>query len=243
MGNGVKLKMVLIPPGKFRMGDENSRYGDEKPAREVTISKAFYVGVYEVSRGEFRKFADAEQLKDDGWKNPGFEQTDEHPVVNVSWDDSHLFCKWLSGRANDVQKGRKICLPSEAQWEYACRAGTTTQYSFGDDAELLVKNGNGSGKEDGYEYTAPVGKFPSNAFGLHDMHGNVWEWCEDWLGPYEVSANKDPLQKDKHSNDSRVLRGGAYYNYAVSCRSAYRNSNAPGTRLNSIGFRVCFCLD
>ena len=246
LGNGIKLKMVLIPPGKFRMGSEandNVAYADQSPAREVTISKAFYVGVYEVSRGEFRKFADAEQFKDDGWKKTFFELTDDHPVVDVSWDDCQAFCEWLSVRANDVRKGRKVSLPSEAQWEYACRAGTTTQYGFGDDAKLLVKHGNGWSKEDGYEYTAPVGQFPSNAFGLHDMHGNVWEWCEDWYGPYEASANKDPLRMAKHSNDSRVIRGGSWIGIPVFCRSANRFWRAPGNRDDVVGFRICCRLD
>jgi len=279
LGSGMKLKMVLIPPGKFRMGSSvNERVfeDDEKPSREVTISKAFYLGMYEVSRGEFRRFVDEEQYQTEAeadgtgsdhwdkvkevfrkdksiiWKNAGFEQTDDHPVVNVSWNDAQAFCRWASRRT-----GRTVVLPSEAEWEYACRAGTTTRFSFGDDAELLASNANSpdaTAKEefpewktimgdDGYAYTAPIGTFKPNAFGLYDMHGNVYEWCHDWYGPYQGLPLKNPLRDVKQTANHRVMRGGSWRLSPLFCRSAVRLYYAPDGRSYTIGFRVCIRLD
>jgi formylglycine-generating enzyme required for sulfatase activity len=155
------------------------------------------------------------------WKNRGFRQTDMHPVVNVSWNDARAFCRWLAKRS-----GRKARLPSEAQWEHACRAGTQTPYFFGDDAEELTEYANvadGTARrkfpswtaairaEDGHVFTAPVGSYRPNAFGLYDMHGNVWQWCQDWYEPgLGDLGGRDPLRADQGSSAARVLRGGSW---------------------------------
>ena len=188
---------------------------DEQPSHSVRITEPFYLGAHEVTVGQFRRFVESMTYKteaeQDGkggsgwnessgkfdedarytWRNPGFVQTDDHPVTNVSWNDATAFCRWLSG-----QDGRTYRLPTEAEWEYACRAGTTSWYSCGNDSEGLAAVGNvadGTAKakyggwpaiksRDGYVYAAPVGRFRPNAFGLYDMHGNVHEWCGDWYG-------------------------------------------------------------
>jgi formylglycine-generating enzyme required for sulfatase activity len=276
LGKGVKLEMVLIPAGEFKMGspqDEKNRLDDEGPQHRVRIAKPFYMGIHEVTIGQFRQFVadtgyktDAEKGRNPGawgwnpdkkefdfkekysWRNAGFEQTDEHPVVNVSWNDAVAFCEWLSKK-----EGKSYRLPTEAQWEYACRAGTTTRYSSGDDPETLAKVGNVAdataktkfpdwswtiAASDGYVFTAPVGKFKPNVFGLYDMHGNVWEWCADWYGNayYAASPADDP--KGPASGSVRVRRGGGWGSYAGYCRSAGRNDGTPGGRHSNLGFRV-----
>ena len=190
-------------------------FENEHPQHRVRITRPFYLGTYHVTRGQFRQFvADThyktESEKDEkpgawawnaatkeyrfhkefSWKNTGFEQTDEHPVVNVSWNDAVAFCEWLSKK-----EGKTYRLPTEAEWEYACRAGTTTRYYSGDDPETVATVGNVADAtyratfprvehtikaSDGYVFTAPVGQFKPNAFGLYDMHGNAWQWCADW---------------------------------------------------------------
>ena len=170
----------------------------------------------------------------------GFEQTDEHPVVNVSWNDAVAFCKWLNRK-----EGKTYRLPTEAEWEYACRAGTTTRYYSGDDPETLAKVGNVADAalkakfpdwqytikaNDGYVFTAPVGKFTPNAFGLYDMHGNAWQWCTDWYGAeyYARSPIDDPTGPD--SGAVHVLRGGSWFVRPFFSRSAtrYWRAGRPG---------------
>ena len=273
------MKFVRIPAGTFQMGspnEEKDRSGDEE-LHEVTLTKDFYLGVYEVTRGQFRKFVDDSGYKTEGeadgkrgngwdaatkawtqdakhtWKNTGFEQTDEHPVVLVSWNDAVAFCNWLSNK-----DGKEYRLPSEAEWEFACRAGSKTRYHFGDDDENLAKYGNvadtdfrtatgndgGIKASDGFGFTAPVGKLKANAFGLYDMHGNVWEWCQDYYGKYaKVGSSRDPMQSIKQSDDRRVVRGGSWALNAGYCLAANRNSSTPDTRFDSFGFRVCVRLD
>ena len=182
------------------------------------------------------------------WQNAGFEQTDEHPVVNVSWNDAVEFCKWLSRK-----EGKTYRLPTEAEWEYACRAGTTTRYYSGDDPETLAKVGNVADAtakakfpdwtctikaSDGYVFTAPVGKFKPNSFGLYDMHGNAWQWCADWYGAeyYAKSPVDDPAGPD--SGNVRVLRGGSWCRWPLSSRSATRYRYSPDFRYGYAGFRV-----
>ena len=293
LGGGVKMELVLIPAGEFKMGSGesaedtaaffNKTYGenllnadffkDERPQHRVRITKPFYMGTYHVTRGQFRQFVkdtgyktDAEKGENPGafgwdsdkkefgfnakysWRNAGFEQTDEHPVVNVSWNDAVAFCKWLSKK-----EGKSYRLPTEAEWEYACRAGTTTRYYSGDDPETLAKVGNvadASAKtkfpdwkytikaNDGYVFTAPVGKFKPNAFGLYDMHGNAWQWCADWYGAeyYAKCPADDPTGPD--AGDVRVLRGGSWFSRPLNSRSAERNGFRPGRRGDLTGFRV-----
>jgi formylglycine-generating enzyme required for sulfatase activity len=183
------------------------------------------------------------------WRNPGFEQTDEHPVVCVSWNDAAAFCKWLGGK-----EGRPHRLPTEAEWEYACRAGTTTRYSSGDDPETLAGAGNVADAAvktkfpglaqhalkagDGYVFTSPAGSFRPNAFGLYDMHGNAWQACADWYGAeyYAASPADDPVGPD--SGNGRVHRGGSWFVGPADARSAGRSGAAPDHRGNGTGFRV-----
>jgi formylglycine-generating enzyme required for sulfatase activity len=183
------------------------------------------------------------------WKNPGYLQGDDHPVVNVTWNDAVAFCEWLSKKESKVYR-----LPTEAAWEHACRAGTTTHFHSGDDKETLVKVANiadAKGKlqfpdwddfaifgRDGYTFTAPVGSFQPNAWGLHDMHGNVWEWCNDWHGEdyYKKSPRDDP--QGPADGELRVRRGGAWHTYPLYVRAAFRNYNTPHTRYLNLGFRV-----
>ena len=182
------------------------------------------------------------------WRNAGFEQTDEHPVVNVSWNDAKAFCEWLSKKEKKTYR-----LPTEAEWEYACRAGTTTRYSSGDDPETLAKVGNvadataksqfpdwtGTIKaSDGYVFTSPVGSFQPNAFGLYDMHGNPWQWCADWYDEsyYAKSPVDDPSGPTTGSD--RVGHGGGWYDHAGGCRSAFRYGRTPEDRNRDLGFRV-----
>jgi formylglycine-generating enzyme required for sulfatase activity len=203
--NSIGMKLTLIPSGEFLMGSPDSdkdAHESEKPQHRVRITRPFYLGVYEVTRGQFRRFVDETgyqtQSERDGeedysWRKPGFDQSDDHPVVQVSWKDAVEFATWLSRK-----EGRTYRLPTEAEWEYACRAGTTTRYSNGEDTITLALMGNvadGTLKErfpnwgrvikarDGFVNTAPVGRFRPNRFGLFDMHGNVYEWCSDWYDP------------------------------------------------------------
>jgi formylglycine-generating enzyme required for sulfatase activity len=166
----------------------------------------------------------------------GFEQTDEHPVVNVSWNDAKAFCDWLGGK-----EGKTYRLPSEAQWEYACRAGNTTRYCFGDEESGLGEYAwydKNSGSR-----THPVGQKRPNAFGLYDVHGNVCQWCADWYDDnyYEKSPTDDPAGPS--TGTDRVYRGGSRLDDARICRSAYRGKSAPGNRSDFLGFRVLVPAD
>ncbi len=182
------------------------------------------------------------------WRNPGFDQTDEHPVVNVSWNDAVAFAQWLSHK-----DGKTYRLPTEAEWEYACRAGTTTRFSNGDKLEGVVAVGNvkdRTAKEkqptwgtniatrDGYVYTSPVGRFQPNAFGLFDMHGNAEEWCSDGYDAdyYQQSPVDDPPGASGVSD--RVNRGGGWYNIPANNRSAGRWHYPPGASVTWLGFRL-----
>jgi sulfatase modifying factor 1 len=279
LGDGVTMELVRIQAGKFQMGSppgEKERRGDEDQ-HGVEITRDFYLGKYEVTRGQFRAFVkdtgyrtepetdgqgawgyDEEPGKIEGrkpkytWKSTGFAQTDEHPVVNVTWNDANAFCRWLARRTK-----KAVRLPTEAEWEYACRAGSATRFYSGDDAETLAKVGNvadGTAKkkfpdwdstiaaEDGYVFTAPVGQFRANRFGLYDMHGNVWEWCQDWLGPYGDLSAKDPVREDYKG--VRVMRGGSWGKRTPKiCSAALRFSGAPQSRDLDVGFRVSFRLE
>ncbi len=269
---GIRLK--LIPAGEFLMGSadgDKDALGWEKPQHRVRITKPFYLGVTEVTRGQFRVFVNdmgyKTEAEKDGkgaygwneetkrfelnprytWQNPGFEQTDEHPAVNVSWNDAQAFIAWLSQK-----EGKAFRLPTEAEWEYSCRAGTATRYFSGDDPEGLAAVANvadGTGKEkypdwttiaarDGYVSTAPVGRFQANAFGLYDMHGNVWEWCQDWYDAeyYKRSPVDDPPGPSEASR--RVIRGGGWISEPRGCRSASRYRRVPADRDSALGVRL-----
>jgi len=265
--NSIGMKLVYIPSGEFMMGSNDG--DDEKPVHKIKISQGFHMGLYEVTRQQFGQFVekagyktDAERegwswawrgsrvAKVDGlsWQNPGYKQTDDHPVLCVSWNDAKAFCDWLS-----QNEGRTYRLPTEAEWEYACRAGTKTAYQWGNNpdngsgwcnaTDLTAKPSFSEWKtvfnwRDGYIYTSPVGQFRQNSFGLFDMHGNVYEWCSDWYDAkyYTNSLSIDP--KGPSMGTHRVNRGGSWASYPGSLRSAVRSTGAPNVRSIYIGFRV-----
>jgi formylglycine-generating enzyme required for sulfatase activity len=248
-------KMVVVPPGTFLMGSPESEKGDEDehPQHQVTIAKPFAVGLAPVMRGEFSAFIretnhkikpgayawddkSEEWEKDDSksWLDPGFTQKDDHPVVNVRWHDAKAYVDWLRDRSG----GRAYQLLSEAEWEYCCRAGTTSTYTVGN--KITANQANFRRK---YKGTTSVFKFPSNDFGLQDMHGNVWEWCEDnWHDDY---SNHPPTNGSVWRGGKMnfcVLRGGSWCEDAYHVRSAIRAGYDPEIRQGDFGFRVARTL-
>jgi formylglycine-generating enzyme required for sulfatase activity len=234
--NAVGMKFVLLPAGSFLMGStgkEKGRGDDEIP-HKVTFAKGLYVGVHPVTQEQWQAVMGNNPSHFKGEKNL--------PVEQVSWHDCQAFCKKLRDK-----DGKAYRLPTEAEWEYAARAGTTTPYHFGDtlSVEQANYNGNftyGNGKPGVYrEKTTPVGSFPANAWGLHDMHGNVWQWCQDWHGGYGNKDAADP--QGPKAGKNRILRGGSWGSHPIFCRSANRNFRDPDERTESCGFRVCFTPD
>ena len=236
--NSIGMKMVLIPAGEFMMGSPDSdekAEDDEKPQHRVRITKPFCLAAHEVTVGQFRAFVDATGYKtqaetfgeDSNWRNPGFEQKDEHPVVCVSWNDAVAFCEWLSRK-----EGKTCRLPSEAEWEYACRSGSTTRWCFGDSETEVKEYAWYRGKS-----TTVVGRKLPNGFGLFDMHGNACEWCSDWYSRdyYDGSPVDEP--RGPSDGASRVLRGGSFFYHPWFVRSAHRNWYQPTYRSYFIGFR------
>jgi formylglycine-generating enzyme required for sulfatase activity/tetratricopeptide (TPR) repeat protein len=225
--NDLGMKFAWIPPGTFLMGgaaDDPDRLDNETPHR-VTLTSGFWMGVHPVTQAQWRTLMGV---------NPSCFQDDARPVEMVSWDDCREFLRRLSR-----SDGRTYRLPTEAEWEYACRAGTTTPFSFG--ATLRSESANydpavGSGSKAGGGQTTAVGSFAANAWGLFDMHGNVWEWCADWYDEYDPSAATDP--QGPRFGTARVLRGGSWGSKARGCRAACRNGGTPGLRNNAWGFRV-----
>ncbi|MBD2770828.1 formylglycine-generating enzyme family protein [Iningainema tapete] len=242
--NNVPLEMVAIPGGTFIMGapeTEAESSDSERPQHEVTVPP-FFMGKYTVTQAQWRVVANLPQVNRELDPDPSRFKGDNLPVDSIWWYDAEEFCARLS-----VHTKRHYRLPSEAEWEYACRAGTTTPFHFGETItpELANYDGEytyGSGLKGEYrEKTTPVGSFNvANAFGLYDMHGNVWEWCADnWHEDYEGASNDGSAWKEVNENDNRrMLRGGSWYNDPGLCRSAYRDFNAPDRRLDYIGFRV-----
>ena len=220
------MEFVLIQSGEFDMGspaNETGRFNDEGPIHRVTISEAFYLGKYPVTQKQWH-----EVMGD----HPSSFKGDDLPVENVSWDSAKEFIKKLNKKEN-TQKYR---LPSEAEWEYAARAGTTTRYSFGDDDSKLGQYAwydENSGKK-----THPVGNKEANPWGLYDVHGNVWEWVQDeWHNTYNGAPSDGSAWEDGVSA-RRVYRGGSWFGYARYCRPALRFSYAPGDRYHALGFRL-----
>ncbi|WP_404976928.1 MULTISPECIES: formylglycine-generating enzyme family protein [unclassified Acidovorax] len=260
---------------------------DEAPVHTVRITRPFYLGQAEVTVGQFRRFVAASgyraESEADGtggygynpdydpattrrgdafegrdprysWRNPGFAQGDDHPVVNVTWHDAHALAAWLS-----ATEGHRYRLPTEAEWEYACRAGTTTRWPSGDDPAALPREANLFDQSaapywprwqqhavpgnDGYAFTSPVTAQAPNAFGLHGMVGNAWEWVSDFHdeATYAVSPRDDP--QGPATGNVRVRRGGSWHTWPVYARCSYRNWNAPDTRYTLVGIRLVRELD
>jgi len=223
LGNAVTMNLVLLQPGKFMMGSQDSeqeRKNDEGPQHEVTISKPFYMGMTEVTQAQYAAVMGT---------NPADFKGPTNPVVNVSWNDAKDFCRKLSEKT-----GKTVRLPTEAEWEYACRAGSTTRFCFGDSenglADYAWYNANSGGT------THPVGQKKPNAWGLYDMHGNVWEWCTDWKDSYVAGSATDP--QGPATGKSRVLRGGSRGSIPQLGCSAHRFNHTPDIRNTFSGFRV-----
>jgi formylglycine-generating enzyme required for sulfatase activity len=222
----IDMEFVLIQPGEFDMGstaNEIDRYDDEGPVHHVTISEAFYLGKYEVTQKQWY-----EVIGD----NPSYFKGDDLPVEMVSWDDVQEFIKKL----NEIENTDKYRLPTEAEWEYAARAGTTTRYSFGDDDSKLGEYA--WYRENSEDKTHPVGKKGANPWGLYDMHGNVWEWVQDeWHDTYD-GAPVDGSAWEDGVGASLVFRGGGWFDYAGGCQSASRAFFVQGVRARDLGFRL-----
>ena len=230
--NSIGMKLILIPAGSFTMGSpvgEVGRMFDETPHR-VTLTKSYYLGSYEVTQDQYEKVMGS---------NPSTFKGAKNPVEMESWDDAISFCKKLSELPDEKAAGREYRLPTEAEWEYACRAGSTTTYSFGDRAESLGEYA--WFKENAGNETHPVGEKKPNRWGLYDMHGNVWEWCQDWYTGYPPAASTDPQGPDGGEgwfDPLRVVRGGTGLHDADYCRSARRVGIDPSNRTYILGFRV-----
>lgn len=275
--------MVALPAGRFLMGSpdtEEGRYDNEGPQHPVTLAEGFAAGRYPVTRGEYAVFAvetsravaggcwhrdvgQGSNVEDasKSWLRPGFEQGDDHPAVCVSWQDAHEYVRWLSRKT-----GRPYRLLTEAEWEYAARAGSTTARPWGEQAEEACAYANVMDRtstrsapqpktqraakalptshacDDGNAYTSPVGRYRGNAFGLHDMIGNSWEWVEDcWHDTYQ-KAPADGTAWVTGDCSRRVMRGGGWDLIPRNARSANRDSDSPGSRINYLGFRVARSL-
>jgi formylglycine-generating enzyme required for sulfatase activity len=232
LGAGVTLDMVSIPGGTFMMGDDR-HHQDERPLHQVTVPP-FYMGKYPITQAQYRSIMG---------DNAGFGVGADYPIEKISWQDAIEFCTKLSQLT-----GKTYTLPSEAQWEYACRAGTNTAFHFGETItpDLANYNGDfpygGAPKGENRERATPVGSFPANGFGLSDMHGNVWEWCLDGYQPSYLDAPTDGSARvdlsDIEGNLKRVMRGGAWDYVAKGCRSSVRGSLGAGIRVGGCGLRV-----
>ena len=233
LGNGVKLEMIAIPGGTFLMGspeNEAERQDYESPKHQVTVP-SFFMGKYPLTQAQYQAILGS---------NPSYFKGNNRPVETVSWDDAVLFCQKLSQRT-----GKSYRLPSEAEWEYACRAGTKTPFSFGDNItpDLVNYNCNypykSAPKGKYREQTTDVETFTPNSFGLYDMHGNVWEWCEDdWHENYINAPTDGSAWNSRSGNNTKTLRGGSWYGCARSCRAACRSGHSRDDRADFYGFRV-----
>jgi formylglycine-generating enzyme required for sulfatase activity len=247
--NSIGMKLVLIPAGKFNMGsptDEEDRVNNEKQ-HEVEITKPFYLGVYTVTQKQYQKVMGKNPshfCKDGEGKDDVKDlDTDDFPVENVSWQDVKKFSAKLSALAAEKKAGRVYRLPTEAEWEYACRAGTTTPFHFGKSLSSKQANFDGDApygeapKGPNLKRTCKVGSYRPNAWGLYDMHGNVEQFCEDWYQEdYHKDKKRDP--KGPKKGESRVLRGGLWTSGAEYCRAARRTGVPLDSHVNRWGFRV-----
>jgi formylglycine-generating enzyme required for sulfatase activity len=247
LGEGVALTMVRIPAGSFLMGSpegESERFDDEGPQHEVTLG-AFFMAQTTITQAQWRTVAAWQQLERDLKPDPAKFKGANRPVERVNWNDAQEFCRRLSQRT-----GQRYGLPSEAQWEYACRAGSSTPFYCGATLtpELANYNGNfiyANGPKGPYrEQTCEVASFPANGWGLHDMHGNVWEWCQDhWHDSYNLAPGDDQpwLAPVAAADAQKLLRGGSWIGDPGDCRSAYRSHDEAVSVAKDVGFRVV-CL-
>ena len=254
-------QMVMIPAGNFRMGSpaaDIDRFDDEGPVHEVRIGYSFALGKHELTRGEFARFVSASSYKTEAersqgcavwdgnkfakdasknWRSPGFAQTASSPVVCISWNDAQAYLAWL----NKKVPGKGFRLPSEAEWEYAARAGSSSKWSFGDDESQLGAHAWFSANSG--TNTHPVAQKRPNAFGLYDMHGNAWEWVQDnWHGNYQGAPADGSAWVKGGDQARRVLRGGAWFIDPRFLRSGYRNHLAPDFSNNLAGMRIARTL-
>lgn len=240
LGQGVYLELARIPSGDFLMGTDD-RNSDEWPPHRVMLPAGFWMGIHEVTQAEWQQVMG---------ENPSQFKGPNHPVERISWKDTQDFLKRLNHQVgSQLPAGVQARLPTEAEWVYACRAGTRTKYWFGDDESELSKYGNYADAaetveiswrdlqhNDRFSGTAPVGSYPPNPWGLYDMHGNVWEWCADWYGPYPTNEVVNPAgPRDGHR---RVIRGGGWGVTAEDCRSANRYRFKPEVNGANIGLRI-----
>jgi formylglycine-generating enzyme required for sulfatase activity len=241
--------MVWIPAGTFQMGDiQGGGESDEQPVHQVSVAQ-FAMGRYEITVGEFRQFVNATGYKTDAekggdcwtwdgewqpvknvnWHDPKFSQKNNHPVVCVSWNDVDAYARWLS-----QQTGQNYRLPTEAEWEYAARAGTNTKYWWGNEIGVNQANCHNEHCKDNFGYTAPVGSFMANPFGLYDTVGNVWEWtCSEYENRYQGKEKRCVSDAGLF-----VLRGGSWNGDAWRTRAAYRNGDGPNYRIDFLGVRL-----
>jgi len=240
LGGGVTMQLVFIAAGEFRMGSPSSEKDrlDNEAVHRVKLRRPFYMGRHEVTQRQWQKVMGTEP-----WKGKTLvRENARHPAVYINWEDATSFCRKLSG-----QTGVTVRLPTEAEWEYACRAGSRTRFSHGDDPDSLElgdyawDNKNPSDRDEKYAHA--VGQKKPNLWGLHDMHGNVYEWCGDWYGKdyYGQSPANDP--RGPGSGTYRVLRGGSWFNPTRFCRVALRYRYTPDFRIHSFGFRIVVSLD
>ncbi len=253
--NSIGMKLAYIPAGEFMMGSpQGEGYDDERPQHKVKITKAFYLGIHEVTQGQFKAVMgyNPSYFSRDGTKKPGAMYTinpaggkdkigttddpDDYPVENVSWEEANEFCEKLSRMAKEKEKNHLYRLPTEAEWEYSCRGGAVRykRFHFGDE---LTSNLANFGKN--LERTTTIGSYKANAFGLHDMHGNVWEWCSDSHVDYDKNDQENPIGPAEASD--RVFRGGSWANWAKLCSAGYRSLDDLAYRDYYLGFRLLLC--
>jgi formylglycine-generating enzyme required for sulfatase activity len=249
--NSIDMKLVRIPAGKFQMGspETEAEREDKELLHEVSITRAFYMGACTVTQREWAKVIGKESKSHFNARNEG---GPDHPVENVKWYEAVEFCQKLTALPAEKKAGRSYRLPTEAEWEYACRAGTTTPFHYGKSLSSKQANFNGNfpygeaAKGPYLRRTAKVGSYEPNAWGLYDMHGNVAQWCSDWYDPdyYRDSPKADPKGPAKgvlstdYKDFYRVVRGGCWLDEARACRSAYRYRAMPHDAYRLIGFRV-----
>ena len=248
LGNDVCLEMVAIPKGTFLMGSPKTeagrfRYKSHESPQHLVTFKLFFMGKYPVTQAQWQAVAALPQVNQSLKSDPSYFKGANRPVEHVSWNDAVEFCARLARIT-----GRDYRLPSEAEWEYACRAGTTTPFHFGATMTTDLANYDGnfiysSGPVGTYrKETTPMGTFKvANAFGLYDMHGNVWEWCADfWHDNYEGAPTDSSAWQGNPGSQERLLRGGSWRGNPNLCRSAYRSHSDPEFRINNVGFRIAY---